>query len=81
MRDEHDRRADRAIRAVNLLRDKYDWKGRVEVAEEEPEEWEVEGVSTGQQQRVVDEDAEMGSTSSEAEDDEVLENLGTGEAH
>lgn len=39
-RDAHDARVDRAIRAVTMLRDKYDWKTRVEVEVEEPEELE-----------------------------------------
>jgi len=36
--DAHDRRVERAILAVNMLKDKFDWKQRVEVAEAEPEE-------------------------------------------
>jgi hypothetical protein len=40
IRDAHDARVDRAIRAVTMLRDKYDWKTRVEVEIEEPEELE-----------------------------------------
>lgn len=40
IRDAHDRRVDRAVRAVRMLRDKYDWKQRVEVEVEEPEELE-----------------------------------------
>ncbi|KAI0644013.1 hypothetical protein C8Q79DRAFT_125199 [Trametes meyenii] len=38
IRVEHDQRVERATRAVTLLRDKYDWKARVEVEQEEPEE-------------------------------------------
>lgn len=38
IRLEHDERVDRAVRAVALLREKYDWKARVEVDQEEPEE-------------------------------------------
>lgn len=38
IRNAHDARVDRAIRAVTMLRDKYDWKARVEVEVEEPEE-------------------------------------------
>jgi hypothetical protein len=40
IKDAHDARVDRAIRAVTMLRDKYDWKTRVEVEVEEPEELE-----------------------------------------
>jgi hypothetical protein len=35
---EHDHRIERAIRAVAMLREKFDWKQRVEVEVEEPEE-------------------------------------------
>ncbi|TFY80233.1 hypothetical protein EWM64_g3786 [Hericium alpestre] len=38
IRDEHDRRVDRAMRAVGMLREKYEWKARVEVEVEEPED-------------------------------------------
>ena len=38
IRNAHDKRAERAVRAVLLLRDKFDWKPRVEVEVEEPEE-------------------------------------------
>ena len=40
IRDEHDKRVERAVRAVAMLRDKFDWKQRVEVEVEEPEELE-----------------------------------------
>lgn len=40
IRVEHDLRWERAKRAVDILRDKYDWKARVEVEQEEPEELE-----------------------------------------
>ncbi|KAH8109413.1 hypothetical protein DFH11DRAFT_1627178 [Phellopilus nigrolimitatus] len=36
---EHDSRCERAARAVTLLRDKYDWKARVAVETEEPEDF------------------------------------------
>ena len=38
IRGAHDRRVDRAVRAVTMLREKFDWKQRVEVEVEEPEE-------------------------------------------
>lgn len=38
IRDEHDRRVERAVRAVTMLKEKYDWKTRVEVEQAEPEE-------------------------------------------
>ncbi|RDB26734.1 hypothetical protein Hypma_005398 [Hypsizygus marmoreus] len=40
IRSAHDRRVERAARAVMMLRDKFDWKQRVEVEVEEPEELE-----------------------------------------
>lgn len=39
IRTEHDARCDRAVRAVHLLREKYDWKARVAVETEEPEDY------------------------------------------
>ena len=38
IREAHDRRIDRAVRAVTMLRERFDWKQRVEVEVEEPEE-------------------------------------------
>ncbi|KAF8154581.1 hypothetical protein B0H34DRAFT_643898, partial [Crassisporium funariophilum] len=38
IRGAHDRRVERAVRAVTMLREKFDWKQRVEVEVEEPEE-------------------------------------------
>ncbi|KAF8652502.1 hypothetical protein AX16_004375 [Volvariella volvacea WC 439] len=40
IKNDHDRRVERAVRAVTMLREKFDWKQRVEVQEEEPEELE-----------------------------------------
>ncbi|EDR10189.1 uncharacterized protein LACBIDRAFT_293774 [Laccaria bicolor S238N-H82] len=40
VRGDHDRRVARAVRAVTMLREKFDWKQRVEVEVEEPEELE-----------------------------------------
>jgi hypothetical protein len=40
IRREHDMRIERAVRAVTMLRDKFDWKLRLEVEIEEPEELE-----------------------------------------
>lgn len=37
IRDAHDRRVERAVRAVHMLRERYDWKQRVEAAVEEEE--------------------------------------------
>ncbi|KDR79189.1 hypothetical protein GALMADRAFT_41956, partial [Galerina marginata CBS 339.88] len=38
IRGAHDRRVERAVRAVTMLKEKFDWKQRVEVEVEEPEE-------------------------------------------
>ncbi|KAH7926557.1 hypothetical protein BV22DRAFT_1008737 [Leucogyrophana mollusca] len=38
IRGAHDRRVERAVRAVTMLKDKFEWKQRVEVEVEEPEE-------------------------------------------
>lgn len=40
IRSAHDHRVERAVRAVMMLRDNFDWKQRVEVEVEEPEELE-----------------------------------------
>ncbi|KAH7915548.1 hypothetical protein BJ138DRAFT_57749 [Hygrophoropsis aurantiaca] len=40
IRGAHDRRVERAVRAVTMLKDKFEWKQRVEVEVEEPEELE-----------------------------------------
>ncbi|KAF9465898.1 hypothetical protein BDZ94DRAFT_275619 [Collybia nuda] len=40
IRSAHDRRIERAVRAVAMLKEKFDWKQRVEVEVEEPEELE-----------------------------------------
>ncbi|KAG2068275.1 hypothetical protein BDR04DRAFT_1232896 [Suillus decipiens] len=40
IRSSHDHRVERAVRAVMMLRDKFEWKQRVEVEVEEPEELE-----------------------------------------
>ncbi|KAF5339869.1 hypothetical protein D9611_009186 [Ephemerocybe angulata] len=57
IRSAHDSLVDRATRAVALLRDKYEWKKRVEV-EDEPEDlkWDLSGPQSG-----VDEDIGMDS--------------------
>jgi hypothetical protein len=50
IRARHDQRADRAVRAVLMLRDKFEWKSRVEVEVEEPEDldWDPRlGVGSG----------------------------------
>jgi hypothetical protein len=73
IRDAHDHLVDRAVKAVALLRDKYEWKARVEVEVEEPEEldWDPRyGVSLPPPQRHLDEDVGMESDSSGDDEDD-----------
>lgn len=94
IRLEHDERVERAVRAVTLLREKYDWKVRMEVQDEEPEEFDWEGMVTDRGGENVDEDVEMnvdgddedkegkGEESNESEEEEELEEvLGNGAEH
>lgn len=87
IRIEHDSRVDRAVKAVTLLRDKYDWKQRVEVEVEEPEElqWDprmrsASPVVVGERTRMrVDEDEDMESDDDDEDDDESDEDEVEGE--
>lgn len=77
IREEHDRKVDRAMRAVVMLRDKFDWKQRVEVEVEEPEEldWDprlgVKPAAVPEDTEEVDE--EMGDNNSDADDESNIE--------
>jgi len=65
IRGAHDQRVERAVRAVLMLREKFDWKQRVEVEVEEPEEldWDPRlGRGPAPPEGVVTDD-EMGSGS------------------
>jgi hypothetical protein len=64
IRDAHDRRVERAVRAVTMLREKFDWKQRVAVEIEEPEEldWDPRLGRAGS----------IGTPSHEGNDDEVM---------
>ena len=79
IRVEHDQRVERAARAVMLLRDKYDWKARVAVDQEEPEEldWDPRFPSGSGAPTSV-ESADSQSNDSE-EEEELEEVLGNGE--
>ncbi|OJT06001.1 hypothetical protein TRAPUB_3188 [Trametes pubescens] len=87
IRVEHDQRVERATRAVTLLREKYDWKARVEVEQEEPEEldWDPrdaqEGLSTGAApSEEGGSESPSGRQSNDSEEEEELEEvLGNGE--
>ncbi|KAF8901213.1 hypothetical protein CPB84DRAFT_986588 [Gymnopilus junonius] len=71
IRGEHDRRVERAVRAVTMLKEKYDWKARVEVQEEEPEElaWDPR-LSKLAQEGGLEVDEEVGMDASSEEEDE-----------
>ena len=61
---EHDERVDRAIKAVTMLREKYDWKARVMVEQEEPEELDWDPRIQRQTMARVEEDLSSDSESS-----------------
>lgn len=72
IRTEHDKRAERAIRAVKMLRERFEWKARVEVEVEEPEELEWDprlgpqpGPRVGETLPAMDVDEESESDSEE----------------
>ncbi|KAF9493702.1 hypothetical protein BDN71DRAFT_1068702 [Pleurotus eryngii] len=79
IREQHDRMVDRAVRAVTMLRDKYDWKQRVEVEVEEPEELEWDprmGMPNGEEPEGVpspnsDDDGMDDSQDGNSDEDEV----------
>ena len=83
IRVEHDLRVERAARAVVLLRDKWDWKARVEVDQEEPEEldWDPRITSgSGAPPSEESADTPSGEQSNDSEEEEELEEvLGNGE--
>ncbi|KAI0699745.1 hypothetical protein C8T65DRAFT_297606 [Cerioporus squamosus] len=87
IRAEHDARVERATRAVTMLRDKYDWKARVAVEQEEPEELEWDprlpgGLPAGAPEPSDEGSAETpsGRQSNDSEEEEELEEvLGNGE--
>ncbi|KAF9074761.1 hypothetical protein BDP27DRAFT_1316801 [Rhodocollybia butyracea] len=69
IRADHDRRADRAVRAVMLLRDKFDWKARVAVEVEEPEE--LDWDSARRHPMPAEEGAESDGEGGSSDEDEV----------
>ncbi|KAL4063453.1 hypothetical protein J3A83DRAFT_1332610 [Scleroderma citrinum] len=74
IRDAHDRRVERAIRAVLLLRDKYEWKQRVEVEVEEPEELEWDPrVSPQNVAALGGPDADIDAEGQSSDEEEVVE--------
>lgn len=94
IRDEHDSRVERAVRAVAMLREKYDWKARVAVDQEEPEEleWDLRGPAQptelvggapGNASEVGESgDSQDGAQSNDSDEEEELEEvLGNGGDH
>ena len=88
---EHDERVDRAIKAVTMLREKYDWKVRVMVEQEEPEEldWDprIQRQTMTRVEEVLSSDSESsgpsavddGGESNDSEEEKETENaLGEG---
>ncbi|KAK7040759.1 hypothetical protein VNI00_009665 [Paramarasmius palmivorus] len=74
IRGDHDRRADRAVRAVALLREKFDWKPRVAVEVEEPEELEWDPKhGPGQHRSGAGEDPDVDIESVDGSDEDEVE--------
>ncbi|PCH37151.1 hypothetical protein WOLCODRAFT_167345 [Wolfiporia cocos MD-104 SS10] len=90
IRVEHDSRVERAVRAVSMLREKYDWKARVAVDQEEPEEleWDLSpqdqmtrgAAATGATSDAGEgEESPSGAQSNDSDEEEELEEvLGNG---
>lgn len=89
IRAEHDSRVERAVRAVTMLREKYEWKARVEVDQQELEEfdWDTQPQNSLAQNGVhagggVDDEMDgtsEGQQSNDSEEEEELEEvLGNG---
>ncbi|KAH9944639.1 hypothetical protein B0H21DRAFT_452368 [Amylocystis lapponica] len=68
IRVEHDLNVERAVRAVAMLREKYDWKARVAVDQEEPEEIEWDPRLGGQAQNGDGPGAAVDGTSEDSGD-------------
>lgn len=71
MQHAHDRRVERAVRAIALLNAKYEWKQRVQVEVEEPEEldWDPRFAQGGNM------DVDSDESSDDGDEDEVGEQL------
>lgn len=73
IRDAHDHRVERAVRAVLMLKDKFDWKQRVEVEEPEPDELEWDPRMRQQNAHVADQDVvEMADVEGQSSDEEEV---------
>lgn len=71
----HDARAARALRAVTMLREKYDWKARVEVEIEEPEELMWDPRTRSPEVEGIEDTEEPGSSESSSSDDEMDDDI------
>ncbi|KAJ8518647.1 hypothetical protein ONZ45_g4318 [Pleurotus djamor] len=94
IKDQHDRMVDRAVKAVTMLRDKYDWKQRVEVEVEEPEEldWDprlgmlpppdedMQGGSPSSDEDSPGPDGDEGDSDEDEVEDELTRNAGAHDA-
>ncbi|KAH9475845.1 hypothetical protein JR316_0011405 [Psilocybe cubensis] len=67
IKNAHDRRVERAVRAVDMLKEKFDWKQRVMVEVEEPEELEWDPRLVGV---AVPEEEDVGMSEDEEEEGE-----------
>lgn len=83
IRDAHDARADRAVRAVTMLREKYEWKTRVEVEVEEPEEleWDPRRTASAPAENEDEEinGTEGGDQSSGSDDEDAVDAMVVGD--
>jgi hypothetical protein len=72
IREDHDRRVDRAVRALTMLRERFDWKQRVEVEVEEPEEldWDPRLGPRSADEPAEEGEEEMASENNSDDDDE-----------
>jgi hypothetical protein len=70
IREDHDQRVDRAVRAVTMLKERFDWKQRVEVEVEEPEELMWDPRLVPRPADVPEADEEMASGTNSDDDDE-----------
>ncbi|KAF7303793.1 hypothetical protein MIND_00609000 [Mycena indigotica] len=67
IREAHDQRVERAVRAVAMLRDKFETKTRMEVDEEEPEELAYDPLQAADDSADEDDEEEAGASAALAE--------------
>lgn len=77
----HDSRVERAFRAVNMLRDKYQWKNwKAEVQEEEPEELRWQANANGEEDEDMDDEYDDDDDEEEEEVQGELNAMGGGDS-